>query len=1307
MDYQLTIGTRQFEQLAQALAYAELGSSVSVFGDGPDGGREATWERRTIEGADSFADGFGVLQAKMRQFPEDPADNLRWLVKELESELSKWASPSSNRVRQPEKLLLATNVRLSPGTGGGKESILRSARDIAQRHGINVTVRVWDYADLCTRIDANDSVRKTFLAWILPGDVLSQLLDEHVPRQERIASVLRAHASRTFLSDANLNLRQAGSVADQPLSLFDVFTDLPVKPYRAGSPVAGDASGPLAAATVVRLADDLVGPSRRGPDGPSNRRIVLVGGPGQGKSTITQFIAQLYRAEFLSGSSLAQGESLRGIIAQLIEATVRTRTPRPSGRRWPIRVILSDLADALASREANSVLSYVAMAVSKRSAVPVDAQDLLYWLGAYPWMLIIDGLDEVPNTSNREQVLEALSDFYVEAENVGADVVSVATTRPQGYNDEFRPSDFRHLELTKLSVKEGMDYAEVLVRARAGADQESADRTLASLSKSSRDPSIQRLFSAPLQIAILTVLVEQIGQIPNDRWRLFSQYYVVMTNRERAKGGELSELLQRHESDVHYIHHKIGFELQLRSADAGEASSTMTRDEFESLMAHRLREQEHPADEIDRLVADFRRLTTERLVFLAALDAGNIGFEIRSLQEFMAGEYIVSLGEQETVSKLFEVARLPYWRNVVLFASGKIFIERERLKAEVVNLCAELDLADDASTILKPGAELALDLLLDGSPNSQPRYARPLADRAASLIDGLPNERVADLALVSEGEAGKVLRRAIFDVTTAPAATWRNRTVALVAMPRTEESIVDALSERLALVQGESRRAIIDAAWDANSPRSRRFLSSKLESIDPLELPHPVVDGYDDSATDPEDDDLCYDLMRILDSSSETNSMVAVTESEALSVYTFMRSDHDAWSHLAETVASDVGGWPFVRAIGRFIEDPSPEALAHVIERASADDVARVQKLRAVPWQISACMNELGIPGRAGSFRQRAAALAEQARNGELGTSEDWRRIESRLVGFVGDWIEEGLTDRARLPIEPSMTTSGLPWAALWVGVTMPTTAEERATTLKLALEAGRAVESNRGSTSFRRFAATNAMFLLSHAWDYVEEEHSLPDALEEEIVRLMTACLDLPEHGAHLVWCDWASFLSERSWEVLLEGGQLARIARSWRLSPSWHRRLHRGPSHSPFAEWLLSAPVASVDPLLYRYSFILSPRAFKARGGLSKLPDRTTVDVSDRDQWHRFEAAARLLQASAQEIGSGGMDADILTVCRGTSIETIDPGFVRALIDERVVEAPDELAIRAAQVLIDRDVREAAEFAAMARGADEGVEE
>jgi hypothetical protein len=64
VDFDLTrLGDREFEHLSQALALKVLGPGIGVFGDGPDGGREAAFEgpMRFPEPGTPW-NGYGVVQ---------------------------------------------------------------------------------------------------------------------------------------------------------------------------------------------------------------------------------------------------------------------------------------------------------------------------------------------------------------------------------------------------------------------------------------------------------------------------------------------------------------------------------------------------------------------------------------------------------------------------------------------------------------------------------------------------------------------------------------------------------------------------------------------------------------------------------------------------------------------------------------------------------------------------------------------------------------------------------------------------------------------------------------------------------------------------------------------------------------------------------------------------------------------------------------------------------------------------------------------------------------------------------------------
>ncbi|MGW7582500.1 hypothetical protein ACWGKU_39540 [Kitasatospora sp. NPDC054768] len=107
-DYDLTrLGSRAFEQMVVALARRVLGPGVQAFGDGPDGGREATFEG-TIRWSAAFSGiastpevwtGFTVLQAKFQVKPKStPQANGLWLREEIRTShdpASAWRSRGS------------------------------------------------------------------------------------------------------------------------------------------------------------------------------------------------------------------------------------------------------------------------------------------------------------------------------------------------------------------------------------------------------------------------------------------------------------------------------------------------------------------------------------------------------------------------------------------------------------------------------------------------------------------------------------------------------------------------------------------------------------------------------------------------------------------------------------------------------------------------------------------------------------------------------------------------------------------------------------------------------------------------------------------------------------------------------------------------------------------------------------------------------------------------------------------------------------------------------------------------------------
>ena len=89
VDYDLNrLGEREFEHLTQALALRVLGPGVEVFGDGPDGGREAAFEGRYLS-RNRIRKGHGTDTGGPGQVPLPPGDSAEgasWLKGQLRNE---------------------------------------------------------------------------------------------------------------------------------------------------------------------------------------------------------------------------------------------------------------------------------------------------------------------------------------------------------------------------------------------------------------------------------------------------------------------------------------------------------------------------------------------------------------------------------------------------------------------------------------------------------------------------------------------------------------------------------------------------------------------------------------------------------------------------------------------------------------------------------------------------------------------------------------------------------------------------------------------------------------------------------------------------------------------------------------------------------------------------------------------------------------------------------------------------------------------------------------------------------------------
>ena len=141
----------------------------------------------------------------------------------------------------------------------------------------------------------------------------------------------------------------------------------------------------------------------------------------------------------------------------------------------------------------------------------------------------------------------------------------------------------------------------------------------------------------PLQVTIMTLLLERRPRPPQDRHGLFEAYFDTIYSREAGKPGHLAALLSSHKPDVNAIHEEVGLRLQVLAEGSGDAEAAMPESSFEAIVRRRLTAEGHQPADVGRLASQLVKAATQRLVLLVPKADGEVGFEIRSLRGVLGG----------------------------------------------------------------------------------------------------------------------------------------------------------------------------------------------------------------------------------------------------------------------------------------------------------------------------------------------------------------------------------------------------------------------------------------------------------------------------------------------------------------------------------------------------------------------------------------------------------------------------------------------------------------------------------------------
>ncbi|QDZ14170.1 NACHT domain-containing protein [Humibacter ginsenosidimutans] len=698
------LGDHDFQLLVNALLTERFTDYVPLPLRQPDGGRD---------GIQTAPANRLVYQVKwsVRGRERDPVS---WLDATVTKEKDNITRLAAEGVR---KYVIVTNV---PSTGklgtGTFDRLNKKLAAHSEEYGLEIT-GLWREA-IDGMVDNADSEIKWQYADMLAGwDLIRYLLSEQAvaQRDSGLGDLVRRVAAAQWKDDERIKFSQVELDREH---LSDLFVDVPadrIQVPRRAQTLAGAATRLGGAATYV---------TERSP-----YPFTLVrGAPGQGKSTLSQYVCQTHRAAFMP------------------EGTPTTSLPYIKDPRFPVRADLADYAawlqgfDVFDTSESAkvkkgtkragtqaSIEHFLADLMTHLGGSPITPSDVQDLFDRVPSLVVLDGLDEVGGTSARGRIVREIDLFCSRGTSYAVEPRVIVTSRP---NSAGLPEPDRDVfEIISLGPLEPALRDEYLRKWCLVHNVPINDsRTLRrNFNEKTREPYIGELAGNPMQLTILLFLLRQHGDAtPSQRTELYDAYMSMLLARESNKH---PDSVRKYRSELMEVVPFLGWYIQSRAEEQGH-SGRMTYAEVEAAMKHFQRTYGKPESVVD----DLFLAASDRLWALTSKEEGTFEFEVLSLREYFAARYLYTYageGDQhfDRTLVLRELLRRPYWLNTTRFYGGNA------AGADIYALQAGI-MHELAANTTKQVRVAAWSLITDGVFNSRPIEAAQIVDALTGDLSG-------------------------------------------------------------------------------------------------------------------------------------------------------------------------------------------------------------------------------------------------------------------------------------------------------------------------------------------------------------------------------------------------------------------------------------------------------------------------------------------------------------------------------------------------------------------------------------------
>ncbi|MGE0086392.1 MAG: SUMF1/EgtB/PvdO family nonheme iron enzyme [Desulfococcaceae bacterium] len=395
-----------------------------------------------------------------------------------------------------------------------------------------------------------------------------------------------------------------------------------------------------------------------------NRKLVILGDPGSGKSTFVNHLALCLAshdaAEVCLTDRLAYWDKEE---CDLI----------------PVHVVLRDFAGQIPDKKKADASVLWEFVTSRLKAQKLDFAEkaLEDALNRGKAIVILDGLDEIPTKEKRTFVRDSVAAFAERFDKCRF-VVTCRVLSYQYPEWKLNEKDFPVFELAPFDKKKTDAFIsawyEDLFRLKVIKTEEEKNILARRLKTAVRRPYLWRLASNPLLLTVMALVHTYKGRLPDTRALLYEETTEILLWRwEQVKTGErdlprLQELLRqagRAEVDLKKLLRHLAYEAHSKTEGNRDGLADIKEWDLEKALAAL-----HPgkskdwADQVIRTIKMRAGLLIER-------EPEVYSFPHRTFQEYLAGSHLSLL--PEFAAKASELAESGnYWREVILLAVGRL-----------------------------------------------------------------------------------------------------------------------------------------------------------------------------------------------------------------------------------------------------------------------------------------------------------------------------------------------------------------------------------------------------------------------------------------------------------------------------------------------------------------------------------------------------------------------------------------------------------------------------------------------------------